>query len=191
MNKVTYADILRPSEKIDARKYDIGLIIGGSLFVALCAQVSFHIPFNLVPITGQTLGVLLVGVLLGSNRGALAILAYLAEGSAGLPFFAGGSSGFLFMVGPTGGYLLGFVLAAFIVGKLAEIGWDRRIITMIPVMIFGTLIIFATGLLWLTKFVGFANVLTMGFYPFIPGALLKISIAAILLPAGWKLMDRE
>ena len=191
LNKVTYADILRPSERVDARKYDIGLIVGGSLFVALCAQISFHIPFNPVPITGQTLGVLLVGVLLGSNRGALAILTYLAEGSAGLPFFAGGSSGFPYMIGPTGGYLLGFVLAAFIVGKLAEIGWDKRVITVIPVMVLGTIVIFAAGLLWLTKFVGSANVLAMGFYPFVPGALLKISIATILLPAGWKFMGRK
>lgn len=191
MIKVTYADILRPSEKADARKYDIGLIIGGSLFVALCAQISFHIPFNLVPITGQTFGVLLVGLLLGSTRGSLAIMTYLAEGSAGLPFFAGGASGFPYMIGPTGGYLLGFVLATFIVGKLAETGWDKKVITAIPVMVLGTAVIFASGLLWLTKFVGSENVLVMGFYPFIPGALLKIAIAAILLPAGWKFMGRK
>jgi len=191
LNRITYAELWRPTEKVNARMYDIGLVIGGSILVALCAQVSFHIPFNPVPITGQTFGVLLVGVLLGSKRGSLAILTYLAEGSVGLPFFAGGSSGFPYLVGPTGGYLLGFVLAAFIVGKLAELGWDKQIYTVIPVMVLGTSAIFATGLLWLSRFVGTAEVLEIGLYPFLPGALLKIVFAAIILPLGWRFIGRN
>lgn len=186
MNGITYADIYRPTTKARAIKYDIGLIIGGSLFIAICAQISVYIPFNPVPITGQTFGVLLIGALLGSIRGGLAILAYISEGAAGLPFFAGGNAGLLPLIGPTGGYLIGFVLGAYVVGRLAESGWDRRVVTVIPAMVIGTLIIFSVGIIRLTHFVGIDQVLIVGLFPFIPGALIKISLAAILLPWGWR-----
>ena len=191
MNTGTFADIYRPAKKTSALKYDIALVIGGSIFMAICAQISFHIPFNPVPITGQTFGVLLTGAVLGSNRGSLAMLAYLTEGAAGLPFFAGGSAGFPYLIGPTGGYLLGFVLAAFIVGRLTELSRNKRIITAMPIMLLGTVIIFITGLSWLSRFIGIDQVLAVGLYPFIPGAILKIIVAAILLPVGWRLLGRN
>ena len=188
MYRTTYADVLRPASRTHALYYNIFLAIGGSLFVALCAQFSLRLPFSPVPVTAQTLAVLLVGTLMGSKLGALAMLTYLLEGAAGLPVFAGGSAGLLHLVGPTGGYLIGFVVAAFITGKLAELGWDRRIMTVLPAMLLGTAAIFILGLSWLTHFVGNNNVLQLGLYPYIPGAIIKIALAAILLPSGWKIL---
>jgi biotin transport system substrate-specific component len=183
----TYADILRPSVKKYALLYDIVLVIGGSLFVALGAQVAVHLPFSPVPITGQTLAVLLVGMLLGSRRGSLSLLTYLAEGLAGLPVFAGGTAGLARLLGPTGGYLVGFVAAAYVTGLLAERGWDRRVVTTILAMFLGNIAIYAVGVLWLAAFVGIGRALPLGLYPFIPGDLLKLVLAAILLPAGWRI----
>jgi biotin transport system substrate-specific component len=183
----TYADVLRPSAKKSALLYDAALVIGGSLFIALGAQVAVQLPFSPVPITGQTLAVLLVGMLLGSRRGSLSLLAYLAEGLAGLPVFAGGTVGLARLLGPTGGYLVGFIVAAYVTGRLAERGWDRRVGTTILAMLLGNAAIYALGLPWLAAFVGGERALPLGLYPFIPGDLLKLALAAILLPAGWKI----
>ena len=116
------------------------------------------------------------------------MLAYLTEGAAGLPVFAGGGAGIATLVGPTGGYLFGFVAAAYITGMLAERGWDRHVATVIPAMVLGTLAIYAFGLAWLAIFIGGENLLPMGLYPFLPGAVIKIALAAFLLPSGWKLL---
>ncbi|GAG87768.1 unnamed protein product, partial [marine sediment metagenome] len=136
-------DIFRPSEKARALIYDVVLIIIGSLVIAASAQIAIGWP---VPITGQTFAVLMIGVLFGSKRGSLTVLAYILEGLSGLGFFAQGKAGFTAITGPTGGYLVGFIFAAYIVGLLAEKGWDRRIETTILTMIFGNLIIYAFGL---------------------------------------------
>jgi biotin transport system substrate-specific component len=183
----TYADVLRPSVKKYALLYDIVLVVGGSLFIALSAQVAIHLPFSPVPVTGQTLAVLLVGMLLGSRRGSLSLLTYLVEGLAGLPVFAGGTAGFARLLGPTGGYLVGFVAAAYVTGRLAERGWDRRVGTTILAMLLGNAAIYALGLPWLAAFVRIGRALPLGFYPFIPGDIVKLALAAILLPAGWKI----
>ena len=188
---ITYADVLRPSIKKQVLLYDITLVAGGSLFIALLSQISFHLPFTPVPITGQTLGVLLTGALLGRNRGALAVLAYLSEGIAGLPVFAGGAAGLPYVLGPTGGYLFGFIGGAYITGLLAEKGWDRKIGTTILAMMLGSFIIFAVGLLWLAVYSGFDRVLAVGLFPFIPGDIIKIALAAVLLPSGWKLIGKN
>jgi biotin transport system substrate-specific component len=188
MNATTYADILCPSTRQKALAYDAALVIGGSLFIALCAQFTIHV--GPVPITGQTLGVLLTGLLLGSRRGSLSVLAYLAQGIAGLPVFApGGAPGLARLVGPTGGYLLGFVAAAYVAGLLAERGWDRRPATALLAMLTGDAIIYAFGLPWLTLFVGVENVLPVGLYPFVIGDLAKAFLAAALLPIGWRLLN--
>ena len=188
MLQPTYADLLRPAERPGALLYDLVLTIGGSLLVALLAQFSINLPFSPVPITGQTLGVLLVGALLGWKRGAAAMLAYIAEGAAGLPFFAGGTAGIGKLVGPTGGYLAGFVAAAAIVGWLAERGWDRRVPTTALAMVTGNLAIYLLGVTWLAAFVGVDKAPALGLIPFIPGDLAKIAVAMILLPSGWRLL---
>jgi biotin transport system substrate-specific component len=186
---MVYADILRPAVRRSAWLYDAALVLAGSWLIALSAQVAIPLPFSPVPVTGQTLAVLLVGALLGSRRGSLAVLAYIAQGLAGLPVFAGGALGMARLLGPTGGYLVGFVAAAFLVGLLAERGWDRRVLTTAAAMMLGNLVIYATGALWLAPFVGgLKQALATGVLPFIPGDLVKIAAAALLLPAGWKLL---
>jgi biotin transport system substrate-specific component len=184
----TYADVLRPAAKSRALTYDLALILGGSLLVALGAQIAVYLPFSPVPITGQTLAVLLVGALLGSRRGALSLLAYLAEGAAGMPVFANGHAGPAYMSGPTGGYLFGFVAAAFVVGWLAERGWDRHVITTSLAMVFGNLAIYTCGVIWLASFIGTEKAISLGAVPFFIGDVIKLVIAAALLPSGWKLI---
>lgn len=187
----TYANLIRPSNKTYARLYDLALIFGGSLFVALSAQLAIPLGFSPVPVTGQTFAVLLTGALLGARRGSLSILAYIAEGAAGLPVFAMGQGGAAVLLGPRGGYIIGFILAAWLTGFLAERRWDRRVATTIVAMALGNVAIYALGLLWLCCLMGSdARVLALGLYPFLIGDLLKISLAAILLPSGWKLLGK-
>jgi biotin transport system substrate-specific component len=188
LTNATVADLFRPCERKFAGLYDVALIIGGSLLIGLCANVKVWLPFSPVPVTGQTFAVLMLGALLGSRRGCLAVLAYILEGAAGLPVFAAGV-GSAALLGPTGGYLFGFIPAVYITGRLAEKGWDRRVGTTVLAMIFGNLAIYTFGLFWLCCMIGFNTaVLTLGLYPFIIGDSIKIILAAILLPAGWKLL---
>jgi biotin transport system substrate-specific component len=163
----------------------------GSVLIALSAQIAVFLPFSPVPITGQTLGVLMVGAALGSKRGLGAVILYLLEGSIGLPVFAGGKAGLAVLVGPTGGYLVGFLGAAFLAGLLSERGWDRNVIKASVMMLLCTSVIFAIGLPWLAIYVGFGQVLAMGFYPFVTGAIIKMAIASGLLPIGWKLLGKR
>jgi biotin transport system substrate-specific component len=170
---------------------EVALILGGSLLIALSAQLQFVLPFSPVPITGQTFAVLLLGALYGSKRGPATVVTYLALGVMGLPVFAGGTFGLSRLVGPTAGYLVGFLAAAFVVGLLSERGWDRKPWATAVSMIIGNGIIYVTGILWLSRFVGWQAVLSTGFLPFLPGDALKIALATILLPAGWKLIGRS
>lgn len=188
LSDVTVADVLRPCDKRLAGFYDAALIIGGSLVIGLCAQLAIPIWFSPVPVTGQTFAVLMIGILFGARRGSLCVLAYIAEGAAGLPVFALGRSGFGVLLGPTGGYLVGFVAAAYITGLLAERGWDRRVGTTILAMVLGNVGIYACGLLWLACLMGIKGALAAGLYPFIVGDFLKIMLAAIVLPSGWRLL---
>ncbi len=165
--------------------YQLSLIVGGSLLIAVLAQVAIPLPFTPVPITGQTYAVLLVGAALGSRRGALSVLLYVVEGGLGLPFFAGAASGWGRLLGPTGGYLAGFVLAAWLAGWLAERGWDSRFRTAVLAMAAAQLVIYAVGVAWLAVFVGPGRVLPLGVVPFLPGDLLKMLLAAATLPAAW------
>lgn len=187
----SYVDLFRPQAQTDARLYNAMLVIGGSLLIALLAQVSIVVPFSPVPITGQTLGVLLVAMALGRLKGALTVGAYLLEGAAGLPVFANGAGGAQHLAGPTGGYLAGFLVAAYVVGWLAERSWDRTIGRSLVAMAVGTAIIFMCGASWLALFVGWENTAAMGVYPYLPGGLVKICIAAGALPAAWKLTGRR
>lgn len=172
------------------RTRSVSLVFAFSLLVALSAQIV--IPIGLVPITAQTFAVLLTGALLGSRMGAAAIIIYLAEGAIGLPFFSGGRGGLAHLLGPTGGYLVAFPAAAFVTGAFAEHGWDKRFLTAAAAMAIGSVIIMLSGWAWFSLVtntpmaVSFqTTVLT-----FIPGDIIKILLAAALLPTGWKLLQR-
>lgn len=168
------------------------LVVGFSLLTALAAQVVIPLPWTPVPVTGQTFAVLLTGALLGSRLGALAMLAYLAEGAAGLPFFKGGAGGahYLFL-SPTAGYLLAFPAAAFVTGLLAERGWDRRFATAAAAMWLGSLVILGAGWAWLALFYQTPGAaFAAGVAPFLVGDVVKLALAAAALPAGWALLRR-
>ena len=174
------------------------LIVAFSLLMALSAHLSIFLPFTPVPITMQTLVLMLAGASLGSKRGALVMLLYLAEGAAGLPVFAKGG-GFIYLVGPTAGYLWSYPVAAFVVGWLCEKGLDRNFYTSILAMLPASLIIYAVGVTWLSVYGiptshGIDHSLYAAFLggmlPFIPGDLLKLCIAAGLLPAAWSIVRR-
>lgn len=166
------------------------LVIGGSLLIAAAAQLQILLPFSPVPVTGQTFAVLLLGALYGSRRGLATAVVYITLGAVGLPVFAGGAAGLARFVGPTAGYLLGFIAAAYAVGWLSERGWDRRPWTAAASMIIGNVIIYAIGIIWLSRFVGWGAVLATGVVPFLPGDALKIALATILLPSGWRILRR-
>ncbi len=168
-----------------------GVVIVFSLFIAACAQ--FTIPIGDVPITGQSFAVLLTGALLGSRLGALAVIAYLIEGAVGLPFFAAGGSGIVRFFGPTGGYLIGFPAAAFVTGAFAEHGWDKRYYTAVIAMAIGSAVILLSG--WALYSIvtntppNVSFILAVG--RFLPGDVIKIALAAAVLPTGWALLKRK
>ena len=167
------------------------LVVGFSLLTALAAQVVVPLPFTPVPLTGQSFAVLLTGALLGSRLGALAMLAYLAEGALGLPFFRAGAGGVGHLSGATAGYLFAFPAAAYVTGLLAERGWDRRFLTAAAAMALGSLVILAGGWAWLTLLTGdAAGAFRLGVGWFIVGDLVKIALAAGALPGGWALLRR-
>jgi biotin transport system substrate-specific component len=170
--------------------YDVTLIVGASLLTALAAQIVIPLPWTPVPVTGQTFAVLLAGALLGARRAFLAQVLYLAEGALGLPVFAGGAAGVATLIGPTGGFLAAFPFAAAITGALAERGWDRRFPTMLAAMLLGSSVIFALGLAWLSRFVSGPMLLTQGLLPFIPGDVIKSTLAAIAFPTAWRWVSR-
>lgn len=169
----------------------VGLVIGFSLLTALAAQIV--IPIGPVPITAQTFVVLLTGALLGSRLGAMAMLAYLFEGASGLPFFAGAHGGLLHLMGPTGGYLVAFPAAAFITGAFAEHDWDRRFLTAAAAMAIGSLVIMVSGWAWYSVVMRTSPMLTLfdTVLKFIPGDIIKITLAAAVLPSGWKLVGKQ
>jgi biotin transport system substrate-specific component len=163
------------------------LIISGSLILAVLAQIEIILPFTPVPITGQTFGVLLIGAVLGSKRGAAAMIFYITEGAMGLPFFAGGGSGLGILTGATAGYLAGFVVAAYAIGWLAERGLERNVRTSVIPFLVGTVIIYTCGVAWLSIIVGsLGKAITLGLVPFLIGDVIKLIAASLLLPAAWK-----
>src|SRR4030095_10986221 len=169
----------------------VGLVIGFSLLTALSAQIV--IPVGPVPITGQTLAVLLTGALLGSRLGAITMIIYLLEGAIGLPFFSGGHGGILHLMGATGGYLVAFPAAAFITGAFAEHGWDRKFLAAAAAMAIGSIVIMLSGWLWFSLVMKTSPAITLfaTVLKFIPGDIIKISLAAAVLPSGWKLLKRQ
>ena len=186
---------------------DVTLIILFTLITAAAARISVHLPFTPVPITGQTLAVLLAGATLGSRRGAAAMVLYAVGGSQ-FNIFAGGSdavfhwqagssgyilgitsgsSGFLWNLA-SGGYIVGFIPAAFVVGFLCERGWDTKSWIMVA-MLAGNVVLYVPGLIQLSLFVPDDKVMEYGLYPFIAGDMIKLYIAAISVPAAWGLFN--
>ena len=183
------ADALAPH---CTRLQDAGLVLAGVGVVALLAQVT--IPLPLVPITGQTLGVILVGAALGSRRGAAALLTYLLIGLAGAPVFAEFSGGPASVLSPSFGFLLGFVPAAFVAGWFAERAWDRTPLLAMAGFVAASAVPFLFGVPYLAMILdavmgvelGLGGVLAAGLWPFIPGGLVKAAMAAVLIPAAWR-----
>ena len=171
---------------------DVLLVLGGAAFVGLAAQVSFRLGFTPVPITGQTFAVLLVGAAYGPVLGSASLGAYLLLGVAGVPLYADHRHGWAVFSGATGGYIVGFVLAASVTGALAERGWDKRFSSSVAAMLTGSVIIYACGAIWLHHELGVSwnTTLIDGVYPFVPGDLVKLYLAAAALPAAWGLVRR-
>ena len=174
------------------RARDLALVVGAALLTALCAQISLPVPGSPVPITGQTFAVLLSGAALGAHRGAAAMSLYLLLGLVGLPVYADGTHGVQVVWGATGGYLVGFILAGYVVGKLAEKRLDRTPLKALPLFMVGSLIIFGLGVPWLAVAANLTlpQAVSAGFTPFILGGVVKALLAAALLPAAWKLVSR-
>lgn len=190
MSSTTLALAASPAGVRSRAAWRVLLAFAGSWLVAGLAQLELHLPFTPVPVTGQTLGVLLVGASLGAGLGAVSIGLYLAQGALGLPFFSGGDSGidFLRLSSVTGGYLWGFVIAALVVGRLAERGWDRSIRSSIGAMFLGELMLYVVAIPWLMGAVDvpLSEALELGLAPFVVGDALKLLVAAGLLPLGWR-----
>ncbi len=169
---------------------DAGLVLGGAALTALLAQVA--IPLWPVPITGQTLAVLLVGASLGAARGALSMVVYALAGLAGLPVYSEHTSGPVVLFGATGGYIVGFVLAAAFTGWLAQRRFERRVVSGMLAFVAGSVVVFLVGLPWLKVVTGldWAQTIAAGFTPFIVGGIIKAAIAAALLRSAWALVDR-
>ena len=165
----------------------MSLALIGSLLLTISAKV--QIPFYPVPMTMQTLVVLMIGMSYGAPLAALTIFLYLFQGAVGIPVFATGG-GLAYMMGPTGGYLVGFFLSATLLGILASNGWGKTWQTTAVAMILGVGVIFAMGISWLAMFIGFKGALINGFFPFIYADFLKIIIASFAMPAAWSVVHR-
>jgi len=170
------------------------LTIAFAALTALAAQWRFYLPFTPIPITGQTFAVLLSGAALGWRLGGAAQVLYVGAGLVGLPVFAGGGSGFDTITGSSGGYLVGFVIAAALVGHLAERGQDRRVDTAAAAFLLGSVTIYLFGVAWLMQVTGWElpEAMAKGVAPFVVGDLVKAGFAALALPAVWRLVgDRR
>jgi biotin transport system substrate-specific component len=194
---ITIGDFLVPiriSERLNVRVRHLALILAGTLLIALSAQVVFYLPGNPVPYTGQTFGVLLSAGALGFRRGAAAAGLYVVVGLVGLPVFAGATHGLAILAGPTGGYLIGFVVASALVGRLAELGWDRNVRGAIGAMLIGEVAIYAIGVPWLAVTYEAGNLgaaIADGLAPYVLSDALKMVLAAVAFPAAWWIVGRR
>lgn len=171
----------------------LSLIAGGTLFLSALAQVAIPVPGSPVPVTGQTLGVLLIGTTYGAGLGLATFATYLLAGIAGAPIFAGSGFGVEKITGATGGYLVGMFAATYLLGFLANRHMDQKFVTALPSMLGGTLVTFSFGLIWLHHFTGkdWAWTISAGLTPFIMGEVLKIAIAGTSLPIVWRFLHRK
>ncbi|MGC8634422.1 MAG: biotin transporter BioY [Candidatus Limnocylindrales bacterium] len=201
---ITLADFILPiriGERTSVRQHHVALMLLGVAVIAISAQLVWRVPGSPVPITGQTFGVLATATALGFRRGIASVGMYLVLGLL-LPIYAGGSSGMAHLVtvqdghpvlGSTGGYMVGFLLAAAAVGRLAELGWDRRCTGSLAAMLLGNLLIYAVGLPWLAAADGLSTeqAIREGLYPFLLGDAIKLALAAAVFPIGWWIVGRR
>lgn len=183
MNASLLSDRLWPATGL-AR--NVILAVAGSLLVAAAAQV--NVPMLPVPMTLQSLAVLMIGAAYGSRLGAATLALYALEGAIGLPVFAGFKSGFMLA---SFGYVLGFIAAAFVVGYLAERGWDKSIPKMFAAMLIGAAVLYVPGLIWLSAWIGAEKAIELGLLPFLVGDVVKAAVAALGFPAAWALLARR
>ncbi len=178
---------------VSTRERAVLLVVGAALLTAAAAQVSIPLPFTPVPVTGQTFAVLLAGTALGSRLGTASQVLYVALGALGMPFYSDASGGWEVATGATGGYLVGFIVAAFVLGSLAERRQDRSILTAVPAMLMGTAIIYGLGASWLAVSLGvsLADAVELGVAPFLIGDTVKLAAAGLLLPGTWQLLGRR
>lgn len=193
---ITIGDFLVPirvGERISPRLRHLVLVLAGALFIYLTARVSIPLPGTPVPISGQTLGVLVAGGALGLRRGLAATAVYVLLGVVGLPFFAEGKGGLSVIWGATGGYLVGFVVASALVGRLAELGWDRRFLASVGACALGNLVIYLVGVSWLAAVTGsdLETAFQQGVAPFLLGDVLKLVLAAAVFPVAWWVVGRR
>jgi biotin transport system substrate-specific component len=209
---ITLGDFLVPirvGERAASWQRHLLMIAVGTLLIVLGARISFYLPGNtLVPVTLQTFGVLFGGALLGFRRSLLSVGLYILLGAIGLPVFAYSESAHAYLsgiatiatysgghivLGATGGYIVGFLFAGGLVGRLAELGWDRKIGGSIAAMVLGNIVIYLVGIPWLMLAAGLSldDGLKYGLWNFVPGDLLKVAVAAGLLPVGWWLVRRR
>lgn len=165
------------------------LVLGGATLTALLAQVT--IPWEPVPFTLQTLAVTLCGITMGWRLGMMSQLAYIAAGASGLPVFADASFGIAKLFGPTGGYLWGFVLAAGLLGWMAERSWDRKFWRTCVALAAANLLILVLGSLWLSVMIGLEAAFFKGFLPFVSGAVAKSAVVVAAMPVAWKLVSKD
>jgi biotin transport system substrate-specific component len=169
------------------------LVVSGVLGLAALAQIAIPVPGSPVPVTGQTLGVLILGTTYGSTLGVTTFALYILAGIAGAPVFANSGHGLDRIVGATGGYLIGMLVATFVLGQLARFRLDQKFSTALPSMLIGTVVTFSFGLIWLYQYTGqsWSWTVNAGLTPFIVGEVLKIAIAGTSLPAIWRIVNRK
>ena len=171
-----------------------GFIVGGTLFIAALAQIAIPVPGSPVPVTGQTLAVYLIGTTYGARLGFATFATYLLAGIAGAPVFAPAATvGLARLTGATGGYLIGMLVATLVLGALADRKADQKFKTSFPALIFGSVIVFAFGLIWLNVSLNltWAQTISAGLTPFIFGEVIKIAITATSLPLIWRRISKK
>jgi biotin transport system substrate-specific component len=193
---LTIGDFLVPirvGERMGSRLRHVALIVIGAALIFASSRVSIPVPGSPIPISGQTFGVLLVGGALGFRRGLASVALYVLIGLIGLPFFAEGKGGVSVILGARGGYLIGFIVAGALVGRLAELGWDRRIVGALGAMAIGNVVIYLIGVPWLmaVTHVDLATGIGQGLTPFLLGDAFKLILAALAFPAAWWVVGRR
>jgi biotin transport system substrate-specific component len=198
MSNIVLSDALpRPQVRSMRIAREVTLIAGFALLTAALAQVRIPLGFTPVPVTGQTLAVLLAGASLGAWRGASSQLLYWLMGMVGLPFYSNGTGGWSVATGPTMGYLVGFIVAAAVVGRLAEYRHDRHVLTSVAAMTMGSMIIYVCGATWLSINLGIPlatgeqNAISLGVTPFLVGDVIKMCLAGLATASTWRFINRE